>query len=850
MAGGKNTAIAATLALFILLAPQTFGAASELSSPMPYRIAFCPDGTLYAADSVDSRIIGYNLSSGFAWSVAGDGTNGYLEGNGTLAKFRQPQGIACAPDGFLYVSDTGNARIRRVNPATGETSFIAGSGPGKNYSEGWGSFATFGNPTDITYGGGALYVADSLRVRKISLSTLQVTLLSGNGSEEFHEGYSQHASSPSGRITLPNMMRFGPDGLLYIEDSATGSYRSLNVSNNYVGAVASLPGALQYSSGNATMPNKLVQSVFGPDGLLYYSDTANSSIWKRNASGNESWLVAGGAASAYREGRGADAWFNSPTAVAFGPDGMLYVSDTGNNRIRRIDIKTNQTYLVAGSGREYTEGTGSGASFNKPACLSFGRGNDLYVSDNGNSRVRKIDTFMLQTSLVSGSGERGYAEGAPGEVRMRGLGCAAYGNDGFVYFSDVDNRLIRRVNATSLQSSPFEGDGLWPEWGGVLPIASYMSVEGLHFARDGYLYFTDSLAQRIGRINPNTTEMVLLAGERYSGSETGPAFASRFNGPMGIIASGDGTLYVADTANNRIVKFSLRSDSTSPFAGTTNAGLKDGTGTFAKFSAPVGLAFSPDGALYVADTRNGALRRIELKTAAVGSPFGNFSFNTPQKKPIANASNATIRNNTASNATATNGSSQTTPADNSTNASTQAPPSANSMNGTAQATNATNGSLQTISAANVTNNSAQANDTTIPKTPVPSASAPPDVSIPQVKPSQAQSPLVLILVVVGGILLVAAVAFFMLRKKTAPKQKPPPHPDENAQEAGQAEGQPGTETPPPAEKQAPARPSAISELEARLAEEAQKPTAPLPPPQPSGETKKDGNGAKKDGGKK
>ena len=309
------------------------------------------------------------------------------------------------------------------------------------------------------------------------------------------------------------------------------------------------------------------------------------------------------------DGTGATARFASPRSIT--SDGIwLYVSDTEHNLIRRVHPVTGNTTTVAGSGTAgYADGYGTLASFSRPTGITTD-GASLYISDSGNNRIRKIVIATGQVTTLAGSGTQGWLDGTGTAARF------AYPNgivtDGTnLYVADGSSSIRRIVIATGEVSTQAGGD--YGDQDGKGSAARFASPAGI--TTDGAnLYFTDGYRMKIRKLVIDTGEAITLAG-LPSEAPMEQAFAdgigteARFDMPDGITCDGE-FLYVADVGNSRIRKLDLATLVVSTLAGSDAIGSLDGTGAAAQFLSPYGIA--SDGIhLYVVDTSNNLIRKIE-----------------------------------------------------------------------------------------------------------------------------------------------------------------------------------------------------------------------------------------------
>jgi RHS repeat-associated protein len=326
-------------------------------------------------------------------SVAGNGTYGFLGDGGlaTQASLRFPWGAAVASDGSLYISDSGNQRIRRVAP-DGTITTVAGSGTGGFNGDGGTALeAWFISPGGIAIASdGSLYISDSgnNRIRRVGPDGI-ITTIAGNGTATFS---GDGGSATQASLSFPDGLAIAADGSLYISDSASNRIRRVG-----------LDGVITTVAGNGT-------ATFSGDG-----------------------------------GPATQASLSFPEGLAIASDGSLYISDSGNNRIRRVDPDGIIT-TVAGKGTSVFSGDGGSAlqaGINSPVGLSFASDGSFYISDF--NRIRRVDSDGIITT-VAGKGTSVFS-GDNGLAVQAGFHDAliALGAEGSVYICDYGNNRIRRV---------------------------------------------------------------------------------------------------------------------------------------------------------------------------------------------------------------------------------------------------------------------------------------------------------------------------------------------------------------------------------------------------------------------
>ncbi|MGX2029945.1 PKD domain-containing protein [Methylocaldum gracile] len=326
-------------------------------------------------------------------------------------------------------------------------------------------------------------------------------------------------------------------------------------------------------------------------------------------------------------GPATQATFFNPSGVAVGPDGSLYIADTYNERIRRVSpdgiIST-----IAGTGEWGFSGDGGPAiraQLTSPYGVAVGADGCLYIADSGNHRIRRVDPDGI-ISTVAGTGYASFSgDGGPATLaRLYEPTGVAVGPDGSLYIADRLNDRIRRVGPDGIISTiagtgeflftyGYSGDG------GPATHAQLNFPEGVAMSSDGGLYIADSGNWRIRRVGPDGI-ITTVAGTGQAGfsGDGGPASQAKLYHPYGVAVGPDGSLYIADTYNERIRRVGPDGIITT-VAGTGQYGFggDGGPATQAKLS-PTGVAVSPDGSLYIADAYNYRIRRVAAAFPGLG----------------------------------------------------------------------------------------------------------------------------------------------------------------------------------------------------------------------------------------
>ena len=312
-----------------------------------------------------------------------------------------------------------------------------------------------------------------------------------------------------------------------------------------------------------------------------------------------------GAQRGLAEGISLTAKFDSPVNIAFDKDGNLYVSDRGNRRIRKI-TPHREVSTFAGSTRGYEDGDITNAKFNRPEGIAFDKDGNLYLADSGSHTIRKI-TPEGQVTTLAGDGSRGDSDGTGAEARFNNPMGIAIDSEGFIYVADRDNHRIRKITPEGVVTT-LAGDRIG-DIDGTGTNARFSDPMGLVIDNQGILYVADTYNHKIKKV---TSDGVVTT---YTGIDEGYNDGilenARFSYPYHISIGDDGTFYVSDAGRDRIRSISPQGV-VATVAGSEE-GFDDGLSSEAKFNDPRGMAIDSEGSLYVVDYANHKIRIITKK---------------------------------------------------------------------------------------------------------------------------------------------------------------------------------------------------------------------------------------------
>jgi sugar lactone lactonase YvrE len=493
------------------------GPATAARLDYPRGIALDAHGNLIIADDDAERIRKVDATTGIISTVAGTGVAG-LSGDGgpaTAAQFYFASGVVTDSAGDLFIADEGNFRVRKVD-ASGTITTIAGTGTGGFQGGGYagdGGPATAAQlyfPTGVSVdSAGQVFISDAgnRRVRKID-TTGTITTVAGNG------GYT--SSGDGGPATAASLAADGPvdvTGNMLLADEIGNSIREVNA----VGIISTIAGGGVGDGFPATSA-----SLNGPRGMamdsagdLFIADCGDNRVRKIDAVGMTSTVAGPSAASGLGDGGPAtSAKLSCPSGVAL-HNGNLYIADTGDNSIRQVDssgvITTVAGTGVAGFGGD--GGNAASAQLSDPTGVGFDGAGNLYIADTDNNRVRRVDTTGTITT-VAGNGASGPGtdgQPAPSQPVTSPTGVA-FDPGGALVIAESGYARIRRVDASGLIST-VAGNGIpgYAGDGGSATTATLDRPTNLAYDSAGNLLFTDQDNERVRSVAAGTPPPPVLA---------------------------------------------------------------------------------------------------------------------------------------------------------------------------------------------------------------------------------------------------------------------------------------------------------------------------------------------------
>ncbi len=619
-------------------------------APLGYaeNLAVDTAGNVYLIDSLNNRVRRIAADTGIITTVAGNGQRGSSGDGGpaVAAELFSPKGIALDAAGNLFISDTWNDRIRKVDVATGIITTVCGSLSGFSGDGGPAVSAKLHLPEGIGIDkAGNLFIADvaNQRIRRIDASTGIIATVAGSGpSGSGTGGFSgDKGAATAARLNEPRAVTIDSSNNLFIADSTNNRIRRVDANSGMIDTVAGSTSGFSGDGGLATSAQ-----LAGPEGVaidgagnLLIADTRNRRIRRVSATDATIATIAGSSSSSGFSGDNGPAVLarlSRPKGLVLDAAGNLFFADYLNYRIRKIDRATAIITTVAGNGQRPTAddyGPAIAARLYYPRAVVCDTVGNMFVADAFNQRIIKISATSGTTETVAGDGTYGYSGDGDLAVyaQLFNPSGVALDSSGNLFISDSDNHVVRKVDAGTGEISTVAGNG-YGSGGDNGPAINAGLEEPLGIAIDstGNLYIADSYNQRIRKVDAQTKIITTVAGngnKGYSGDGR-PAIESQLAYPSSVAVDTNSNLYISDTSNNCIRRVDGKTGLISTVAGTGSPGFSgDGhAATAARLWEPHHLVLDSHGNLFIADYFNDRIRRVDAATGIITTVTGNGSY--------------------------------------------------------------------------------------------------------------------------------------------------------------------------------------------------------------------------------
>jgi len=378
--------------------------------------------------------------------------------------------------------------------------------------------------------------------------------------------------------------------------------------------VTTLAGSAGYAgtidgAGNMARFNGLNGLALDGSGNLYVADMNNNTIRKVTPDGVVSTLAGLAANPGSSDGTGIAARFNKPATMVLDGSGNIYVADSGNNTIRKI-TPGGVVSTLAGSAdnKGCIDGIGGAARFNNPFGLAMDSSGTLYVSEWGNDTIRKITPDGTVLTVAGSPGHKGSSDGTGSAARFNTPVGVAVDNRGTLYVADTFNQTIRKITPDGVVSTLAGSAGQVGSMDGMGSAARFNRPCRPVLDSSGNLYVAEFLNCTVRKVTPGGVVTTLAGSAGVEGCNDGAGSAARFKNPCGLASDSSGNLYLADSGNNTIRKITFGGAApTTPIAPSeTPTGAAPATTTNSPAPSPVACtiilvapleAYGPDGEL-------------------------------------------------------------------------------------------------------------------------------------------------------------------------------------------------------------------------------------------------------------
>lgn len=540
----------------------------------------------------------------YEWrTLAGQpGGLGNVDGAGEAARFCQPHGLAIDGAGNVYVADYYNYAIRKIAP-DGSVTTLAGSVGEPGSADGAGNAARFDKPMAVAAdASGTLFIADSGNhtVRRVAPDGAVTTLAGRPGEPGSADGSGREA-----RFRSPSGVAVDCAGNVYVADTGNHVVRKISTA----GPVTTLAGKAELKSGamvGGFADGKGAAAKFrAPRGVavdgagnVYVADTDNAVVRKVLPDGTVKTLAGSAGNAGFANGTGAVARFSSPQFVAVDAGGNVYVTDAGNQVVRKIT-----PYGLAAT---VTNGL---ARFASPRGIAVNRQGNILVADNDAQTVSRIAAKGGVSVLAGSPSCQGSADGAAAVARFY-RPCGVLSDGPRLLVTDSFNQTLRTVSSEGAVATLAGRAGATGGSDGTGTNATFFWPAGAARDRAGNSVVADSGNHTLRRVAPDGRVKTLAGRAGTSGSSDGTGSKALFSWPSDVASDRFGNFFVADRGNHVIRRVTSAGEVSTVAGAAGKAGFADGAGGTARFNNPSGVAVDALGNVYVADTGNQAVRKI------------------------------------------------------------------------------------------------------------------------------------------------------------------------------------------------------------------------------------------------
>jgi len=614
-------------------------------------VAVDASGNIYVADEAASKIRRVG-ADGNITTVAGTGQQGYSGDGGpaTAAMLAAPRAVAVDSAGNIYIADRRNQRVRRV-ATDGTISTIAGDGfigPGGDGrfagDGGPATAASLDKPSAVLVSGNSLYIADedNSRVRMVDLGTGVINTVAGGGTAA-PPGFGDDGTATAAVLFSPTGLFVTSIGELYIADSGMNCVRKVDT-GGIISRVAGTPDVPPGFTGDggaatsATLDSPMGVAADGA-GNVYITDQNNHRVRMVAQGTGIITTIAGNGTKSFGGDGGpvSSALLNSPSGLAIDGSGSFFIADAGNRRVRVIDGATGNINTRIGNGTGTfagDDGPAAAAALRLPMGVAADAAGNLYIADQSNERIRRVDTSGVITTIAGNGAESFSGDGGPATAAaLDGPQAMFVDANGNILIADADNNRVRRIAAGTGIITTIAGNGQYPPTGGPNPApgdggpatdAPFDEVVCVIADGAGNLYIGEN--NRIRRVDSGGIISTFAGNGMGLGAplgDGGPANQARLGYPRGLAFDTRGSLYVTDEDDHRVRRIDA-GGSIATVAGNGTRGFSGdgGPATAAALNEPSGVAVDGAGNIFICDGANNRIRKVDAATGIITTIAG------------------------------------------------------------------------------------------------------------------------------------------------------------------------------------------------------------------------------------
>jgi serine/threonine protein kinase, bacterial len=592
--------------------------------------------------------------------VIGGGISGFSGDGGPAseARLKQPAGLVFDKKGNLYIADRNNNRVRKVN-TNGIITTIAGNGTGGFSGDGGpATKASLDLPAGMAFDSkGNLYISDrsNNRVRMVDTNGI-IKTVAGNGGDQYK---GDKGPAIKAELNKPFGLAIDKNDNLYIADRGNNRIRKVDT-NGIITTVAG-DGGFYFIGDNGPAYNA---SIAGPTGVavddegnLFIADRNNNRVRMVDVNGLIRTIAGTGQRDYNGDGELArETNLYLPFALTMDPNGKLLIVDRSHYTIRRVDIQSGSIETIAGSGKKKFKGDGgpaTGAGLYFPHGIAVDKNDNVIFSDKAHFRIRQITPDgMIDT--IAGSGMRGnLGDGGPAlEAELYSVTSLILNDEDEMYFTNPSGfmSLIRKIDKNNTvhllhTTSDIKFFEELKQSGGFSQSSKSNLVAISQFSdialdKQGNLIIPDSINHQIRKVTPDG-QYTTIAGNGSSDftGDGGPAIKATFAVPVSVTLDEVGNIYVGDSTNNRIRKIDTNGIVTTIAGNGEHKDTGDGGPAIeAGIRSMSDLAFSPSGELYIVGSGSHKIRKIKkdgtIVTVAGKGYQGYFGDGGPGEKAM------------------------------------------------------------------------------------------------------------------------------------------------------------------------------------------------------------------------